>query len=95
MKIIENRNSLSEEDIGLLKGTNILTKMLKNRILVKFDSSDVDDELYEQLYKSEDFYYMQYVETNTYSFWFHSAIDFDNFKSFLVALKLMNCKVDK
>ena len=38
MRIVEQKNSLSEEDLEWLRGTPTIQKMLKQRLIVEFDT---------------------------------------------------------
>ena len=43
MRIVEQKNSLSEEDLEWLRGTDTIQEMLKQRLVVEFDTDpDID-----------------------------------------------------
>ena len=43
MRIVEQKNSLSEEDLEWLRGTETIQEMLRQRLVVEFDTDpDID-----------------------------------------------------
>lgn len=94
MKIVEQKWSLSEDDLGLLAGdpSGIIMDLLKHRIIVHFDTAPDLDELEIQC---NNFYYIKSMGSKLFQFWFADAQDYDNFRSHVIAYKMSLSNSDK
>lgn len=86
MKILEQKHSLSEEDLQYLVGTAILISMLKQRIIVEFDASPNLDNL--DFSGVKGFYHVKSLGNKLFQFWFEHPQDYENFRASLIAFKL-------
>jgi hypothetical protein len=91
MRITEQKNSLSEEDLEWLRGTITVTKMLKQRLIVEFD----DDPDIEQIDFSgtRGFYLIKSLGYKLYQFWFEDQRDYEDFRENILAYKLSSTKI--
>jgi hypothetical protein len=92
MKIVEQKYSLSEDDVDLLRGSTILIEMLKHRIIVEFDESPDLENL--DMSGCKSFYFIKSLGSKLFQFWFHNASDYQNFRSNLIAYKMSLSKDD-
>jgi hypothetical protein len=88
VKILENAGSLSENDMTLLTGTELIVQMMRNRILVVGDGNRDFDwlELTEGI---TGFYHIRSVDKRRlYQVWFERGLDMDKFKQNMMIAKL-------
>jgi|TARA_B100000941_G_C28256562_1_gene424278 hypothetical protein len=89
IQVLKTPGPLSDEDLSLLRGSDTLTAMMRNRVSVKFLPTDYDyDYLLDNM---EGFYYVRIINKTpnvTYQFWFENPADMDRFKKNLFQLKL-------
>jgi hypothetical protein len=86
MKIVEQKFSLSEDDVDLLRGSTLLIEMLKHRLLVEFDEAPDLDNL--DMSGCVSFYHIKSLGSKLFQFWFHNKRDYEDFRSNLIAYKL-------
>jgi hypothetical protein len=86
MRIVEQKFSLSEEDLQYLIGTAVLTTMLKHRIIVEFDNSPNLEKL--DFSGCKGFYHIKSLGSKLFQFWFENPQDYENFRANLIAFKL-------
>ena len=90
IRIVKNGGSLSELDLTLIKDTDILIKMMRNRILVVADSkqSDIDWDLL--MARAQGFYHIRPIERDNMVFqvWFERENDLNQFEKQLMLEKL-------
>lgn len=86
MRIVEQKFSLSEEDLQYLIGTAVLTNLLKHRIVVEFDASPNLDKL--DFSGCKGFYHIRSLGSKLFQFWFENPQDYENFRANLIAFKL-------
>lgn len=93
IKLIENAGSLSEDDLKLLTGTDVLNNMIRNRILVVIENRAEFD--WTELTRSiEGLYHIRELNrSRLYQVWFEHMYDLDQFKKNLYLLKLSLDKV--
>ena len=68
MRIVEQKNSLSEEDLVHLQGSPIIVKMLKQRLVVEFEQSPEIEEI--DFSGTRGFYLIKSLGHKIYQFWF-------------------------
>ena len=68
MRIVEQKNSLSEEDLEWLRGTNTVEKMLKQRLLVEFETTPDIESI--DFSGTKGFYLIKSLGHKIYQFWF-------------------------
>jgi len=90
MKILEQKYSLSEEDLQYLVGTEIFISMLKQRIIVEFDVSPDIEKL--DFSGCRGFYHIRSLGSKLFQFWFEHPQDYENFRANLIAFKLSQTK---
>jgi len=89
VKIINNAGSLSESDLVLLAGTDIILSMLRNRILILVEKKQVCD--WSRL--TEDMMGLYYIRTidhnsNLFQLWFETPADLTQFEKNLAMAKI-------
>jgi hypothetical protein len=88
VKILENAGSLSENDMTLLTGTELIVQMMRNRLLVVGEGNRDFDwlELTEEV---TGFYHIRSVDKRRlYQVWFEHGRDMDKFKQNMMVAKL-------
>ena len=88
VKILENAGSLSENDMTLLTGTELIVQMMRNRVLVVGEGNRDFDwlELTEGI---TGFYHIRSVDKRRlYQVWFERGLDMDKFKQNMMIAKL-------
>ena len=89
VKVINNAGSLSESDLTLLAGTDIILSMLRNRILVLIEKKQVCDwsNLTEGMIG---LYYIRTIDQNSnlFQLWFESTDDLGTFEKNLTMAKI-------
>ena len=87
VRILDNAGSLSETDLQLIAGTEVLMQMLRNRKLLIVESSDCNwTALLEGVHG---FYHVRRIDQQKlYQIWFEIARDMEQFEKNLVVAKL-------
>lgn len=85
MKIIEQRHSLSDDDLHLLS-PEVLTALMRKRLVVEFDEEPDIQSL--DFSGCRGFYHIKSLGKKLYQFWFESQEDYDAFYSNIIAFKL-------
>ena len=85
MRIVEQKNSLSEEDLVHLQGSPVLVKMLKQRLVVEFENPPNIDEI--DFNGTRGFYLIKSLGHKIYQFWFEDNRDYEDFRANILAYK--------
>ena len=95
MRIVEQKYSLSEEDLVHLQGTDTIEKMLKQRLVCEFDSNPDIDQI--DFSGARGFYLIKNLGHKMYQFWFEDIQDYEDFRANILAYKMSstNIKDDK
>lgn len=91
MRIVEQQNSLSEEDLEWLRGSKTIEKMLRQRLVVEFDSDPNIDEI--DFSGTKGFYLIKSLGYKLYQFWFEDMRDYEDFRANILAYKLSSTKI--
>ena len=91
MRIVEQKNSLSEEDLEWLRGTEVITKMLSQRLLVEFDTNPDIETI--DFSGTRGFYLIKSLGHKIYQFWFYDKKDYEDFRENILAYKLSSTKI--
>ena len=86
MRIVEQKNSLSEEDLVYLQGSSVIIKMLKQRLVVEFEHAPNIDEI--DFSGTRGFYLIKSLGHKIYQFWFEDPKDYDDFRANILAYKM-------
>ncbi len=86
MRIVEQKHSLSEEDLEWLRGTGTIEKMLKQRLVVEFDTDPNIEEI--DFSGTRGFYLIKSLGYKLYQFWFEEERDYEDFRANILAYKL-------
>ena len=86
MRIVEQKNSLSEEDLVYLQGSPVIVKMLKQRLVVEFEHAPNIDEI--DFSGTRGFYLIKSLGHKIYQFWFEDPKDYDDFRANILAYKM-------
>ena len=86
MRIVEQKYSLSEEDLEWLRGTHTIEKMLKQRLVVEFDTDPNIEEI--DFSGTRGFYLIKSLGYKLYQFWFEEERDYEDFRANILAYKL-------
>ena len=88
IKILDNAGSLSESDMNLLQGTDIIIEMMRNRILVVTDQSKEIDWL-EITNGLTGLYHIRSIDSKRlYQVWFQNRQDIETFEKNLFVSKM-------
>ncbi len=86
MRIVEQKHSLSEEDLVYLQGSPVVIKMLKQRLVVEFEHAPNIDEI--DFSGTRGFYLIKSLGHKIYQFWFEDPKDYDDFRANILAYKM-------
>lgn len=87
IKLVDNAGSLSEDDLKLLVGTEIVLQMMRNRVMLVADKYDFDwVDLTENL--SGLYHIRELTRGRLFQVWFEHGYDLDQFKKNLYMVKL-------
>ena len=86
MRIVEQKHSLSEEDLVYLQGSPVIVKMLKQRLVVEFEHAPNIDEI--DFSGTRGFYLIKSLGHKIYQFWFEDPKDYDDFRANILAYKM-------
>ena len=95
MRIVEQKYSLSEEDLVHIQGTDTILKMLKQRLVCEFDTNPDIDQI--DFSGARGFYLIKNLGHKMYQFWFEDIQDYEDFRANILAYKMSstNIKDDK
>jgi len=86
MRIVEQKNSLSEEDLVHLQGSSVIAKMLKQRLVVEFETNPNIEEI--DFAGTRGFYFIKSLGHKIYQFWFEDNRDYEDFRANILAYKM-------
>lgn len=89
VKVIDNAGSLSESDLVLLAGTDVIMSMIRNRRLIMIEQrKKCNWSLLTE--RMDGLYYIRTLDdkTNIYQLWFELSSDLDTFEKNLAMAKL-------
>ena len=86
MRIVEQKNSLSEEDLVYLQGSSAIIKMLKQRLVVEFEHAPNIEEI--DFAGTRGFYFIKSLGHKIYQFWFEDNRDYEDFRANILAYKI-------
>ena len=86
MRIVEQKNSLSEEDLVYLQGSCAIIKMLKQRLVVEFEHAPNIEEI--DFAGTRGFYFIKSLGHKIYQFWFEDNRDYEDFRANILAYKM-------
>ena len=86
MLIVEQKYSLSEEDLECLRGTSTIEKMLRQRLVCEFDVDPDIDEI--DFSGTRGFYLIKNLGHKIYQFWFENIQDYEDFRANILAYKM-------
>ena len=92
MRIVEQKNSLSEEDLVHLQGSPVLVKMLKQRLVVEFENPPNIDDI--DFSGTRGFYLIKSLGHKIYQFWFEDNRDYEDFRANILAYKMSSAISD-
>ena len=90
IKLVENGGSLSESDLQLIAGSDLVFQMMRNRLVIVTDNSDVDWSALTDNLKG--LYHIRTLDRSKqiYQVWFELESDINTFKQNLMIGKLSN-----
>ena len=91
MRIEEQKNSLSEEDLEWLRGTTTIEKMLKLRLVVEFDTNPDIEEI--DFSGTRGFYLIKNLGHKIFQFWFEDSRDYEDFRANILAYKMSSTTI--
>ena len=86
MRIVEQKYSLSEEDLVHLQGSSAIIKMLKQRLVVEFEHAPNIEEI--DFAGTRGFYFIKSLGHKIYQFWFEDNRDYEDFRANILAYKM-------
>ena len=86
MRIVEQKNSLSEEDLVHLQGSPIIIKMLKQRVVIEFAAPPNIEDI--DFSGTRGFYFIKNLGHKIYQFWFEDSRDYEDFRANILAYKM-------
>lgn len=86
MRIVEQKFSLSEEDLVHLQGSETIQKMLRQRLVCEFDNNPDIDQI--DFSGARGFYLIKNLGHKMYQFWFEDIQDYDDFRANILAYKM-------
>jgi len=90
IKIVRNGGSLSETDLQLIAGTELVENMMRNRIIVVTNNNDID--WTNLMTDVTGLYHIRPLDKSKqiYQLWFETATDTEQFNKNLYVSKLSN-----
>ena len=90
LRVYDNGGSLSEADLTLIKDSDILIRMMRNRILIQADTRQAEIDWDSLTDKLIGFYHIRPVDRDNMIFqiWFEIEGDMHTFKKILMIKKL-------
>ena len=92
MRIVEQGNSLSEEDLVHLQGSSAIIKMLKQRLVVEFEQPPSIEDI--DFSGTRGFYLVKNLGHKIYQFWFENPKDYEDFRANILAYKMSSTVKD-
>ena len=92
MRIVEQKYSLSEEDLEWLRGSETIEKMLRQRLVCEFETNPDIDEI--DFSGTRGFYLIKNLGHKIYQFWFEDIQDYDDFRANILAYKMSSAITD-
>ena len=86
VRIVEQKNSLSEEDLVHLQGSSVIIKMLKQRLVVEFQNPPNIEDI--DFSGTRGFYFIKNLGHKIYQFWFEDSRDYEDFRANILAYKM-------
>ena len=86
MRIVEQKYSLSEEDLVHLQGSEVMQKMLRQRLVCEFDTNPDIDQI--DFSGARGFYLIKSLGHKMYQFWFEDIQDYEDFRANILAYKM-------
>jgi len=86
MRIVEQKYSLSEEDLVHLQGSEVMQKMLRQRLVCEFDTNPDIDQI--DFSGARGFYLIKSLGHRMYQFWFEDIQDYEDFRANILAYKM-------
>ena len=86
MRLVEQKNSLSEEDLVHLQGSSIIIKMLKQRVVIEFATPPNIEDI--DFAGTRGFYFIKNLGHKIYQFWFEDNRDYEDFRANILAYKM-------
>ena len=86
MRIVEQKYSLSEEDLVHLQGSTIIVQMMRQRLVVEFETNPDIDEI--DFGGARGFYLIKNLGHKIYQFWFEDPKDYEDFRANILAYKM-------
>ncbi len=91
MRIVEQKNSLSEEDLEWIRSTDTIKKMLKQRIVVEFDTNPDIETI--DFSGTRGFYLIKSLGHKIYQFCFEENADYEDFRANILAYKMSSTQI--
>lgn len=89
VKILDNSGSLSETDLTLISGTELLLNLMRNRRLVMVQGGGTELNWAALMQNVSGLYHIRRIDTDKlYQIWFENAMDIDIFEKNLLMAKL-------
>ncbi len=90
LRLVKNGGSLSEADLNLIKDSDVLIRMMRNRVLIVADSRQAEVDWDSLTEKVEGFYHIRPIDRDNMVFqlWFESETDLELFEKQLMLKKL-------
>ena len=92
MRIVEQKYSLSEEDLVYLQGSPVLIKMFKQRLVVEFENNPYIEEI--DFSGARGFNLIKSLGHKIYQFWFEDNRDYEDFRANILAYKMSSTITD-
>tara|TARA_B100001094_G_scaffold112652_1_gene108622 strand:- start:1795 stop:2079 length:285 start_codon:yes stop_codon:yes gene_type:complete len=86
MRIVEQKYSLSEEDLVHIQGSETIQKMLRQRLVCEFDNNPDIDQI--DFSGARGFYLIKNLGHKMYQFWFEDIQDYEDFRANILAYKM-------
>ncbi len=90
LRLVKNGGRLSEADLDLIKDSDVLIRMMRNRVLIVADSRQAEVDWDSLTEKVEGFYHIRPIDRDNMVFqlWFESETDLELFEKQLMLKKL-------
>lgn len=90
LRLVKNGGSLSEADLNLIKDSDVLIRMMRNRVLIVADSRQAEVDWDSLTSKATGFYHIRPIDRDNMVFqlWFELESDLNLFEKQLMLKKL-------
>ena len=89
VKVLYNSGSLSETDLTLISGTELLLNLMRNRLLVMVNGGGQELNWQALMEGVEGLYHIRRIDTDKlYQIWFENKFDIEKFEKNLLLAKL-------